>query len=61
MSIGGISNREKASQIFQSLEGKLDTSQNPLSVLKDFLRIMAMEEATKDLAKRIVENYGMYV
>ena len=61
MSISGIPRIDKASRIFQSLEGQLDTSRNPVGVLERFLTLLAEEEATKDLAKRIVENYGMYV
>ena len=60
MGIGGISNMEKASRLFQSLEGQLDTSRNPVTVLESFLNLLAAEEATRNLAKRIVENYGMY-
>ena len=61
MGIGGITNMNKASQLFQSLEGQLDTSPDPLSVLERFLKLLTAEEATKNLAKRIVENYGMYL
>ena len=61
MSIGGIPNMEKASRLFQSLEGQLDTSRNPVTVLESFLNLLTAEEATRNLAKRIVENYGMHM
>ena len=59
MGIGGISNTDKASRLFQSVEGQLDTGRNPVTVLESFLSMLAAEEATRNLAKRIVENYGM--
>lgn len=58
MSKMGITAERKAGELFQSFEWKLDSSQNRQITFEDFVSIFAVEEATRELAEKILGNYG---
>lgn len=59
MGIMGVPNNDKASQLFQSLEGQLNSSRDPQNIFECFVGMLVADKANEELAIRIMENYGM--
>ena len=61
MSTAGLSNADKANQLFQSLEWQLNSSRDPQKIFECFVHVgmLVADKAHEELATRIMENYGV--
>ena len=60
MCTAGLSNADKANQLFQSLEWQLHSSRDPQNIFECFVGMLVADKANEELATRIMENYGTY-